>query len=419
MKQKILSDKLRRQRKFFLVLPLVVIPFLAILFVALGGGKTAAGAGSGKATGLNIQLPDAHFKKGKDKDKLSFYEMAMRDSVKMREQIKNDPYYKKDSVNELKEMFEKNRADFAGEIPAENKFLGKTDAEKNEEKLLEKIEAVKKEIGKKQNESAQFPREIISPSINPDLEKLERISRMLKTEKESSKDPELVEINSILDKIMKVQHPEKNADTSFPESKQGRPVFEVEKSSDNELTQEFGKTANGASMARNAFYGLDDENQKDKEKRNAIRATIPETQSLVSGAVIKIQLEDPVKMRGKEIPRGQMVYGIASLTNERLRIEIASISDQENIYPVHLEVYDLDGLPGIYIPGSISREAAKQSAERGVNGLALPTLDQSIGAQAASAGIEAAKSLIGKKIKLERVTVKSGYQVFLRNFSQK
>jgi hypothetical protein len=39
--------------------------------------------------------------------------------------------------------------------------------------------------------------------------------------------------------------------------------------------------------------------------------------------------------------------------------------------------------------------------------------------QAASAGIEAAKTLLSKKSKLIKVTVKAGYQVLLRDEQQK
>ena len=135
--------------------------------------------------------------------------------------------------------------------------------------------------------------------------------------------------------------------------------------------------------------------------------------------MIKIELITPVNIQGISIRAGQFIYGVASLNNERLKIEVHSIASGQTILPVNIEAYDLDGLPGIYIPGNISREVAKESAALGVNGLGLQTLDQSIGAQAASAGIQAAKTLIGKKIKMTRVTVRSGYQVLLRNFSQK
>jgi hypothetical protein len=42
-------------------------------------------------------------------------------------------------------------------------------------------------------------------------------------------------------------------------------------------------------------------------------------------------------------------------------------------------------------------------------------MDQSISAQAASAGLQAAKGLFSKKMKLIRVTVKAGYKILLKD----
>jgi hypothetical protein len=62
---------------------------------------------------------------------------------------------------------------------------------------------------------------------------------------------------------------------------------------------------------------------------------------------------------------------------------------------------------------------SKQSADRAIQGIGLTTLDPSFGAQAASAGIEAAQDIISKKVKLVKVTVKAGYHVLLRDEKQK
>lgn len=87
--------------------------------------------------------------------------------------------------------------------------------------------------------------------------------------------------------------------------------------------------------------------------------------------------------------------------------------------PVALSVYDMDGMAGIYIPGAITRDVAKQSTDNALQSVALNSLDPSIGAQAASAGIETAKTLISKKVKLVRVTVKAGYQILLKDNNNK
>ncbi|MBL7852676.1 MAG: conjugative transposon protein TraM, partial [Cyclobacteriaceae bacterium] len=107
------------------------------------------------------------------------------------------------------------------------------------------------------------------------------------------------------------------------------------------------------------------------------------------------------------------IYGVCAINGERLTVEVSSIRTGNSLLPVSLEVYDLDGLPGIYIPGAITRDAAKQASDDALQNVQLMSLDPSIAAQAAAAGVEAAKGLFSKKAKLIKVTVKAGYQVFL------
>ena len=96
-------------------------------------------------------------------------------------------------------------------------------------------------------------------------------------------------------------------------------------------------------------------------------------------------------------------------------VAIHTVRDIGNILPVDLTVYDLDGMSGIFVPGAISRDVAKQSSNDAVQSLGMTSFDQTVGAQAAGAGIQAAKTLIGKKVRLIKVTVMSGYRVLLRN----
>ena len=82
-------------------------------------------------------------------------------------------------------------------------------------------------------------------------------------------------------------------------------------------------------------------------------------------------------INGSLIPKGNFVFGIASLNAERLEVEINSIRYNQSLYPVKLSVYDIDGLPGIYIPGAITRDAAKQSADNTLQLMELSTMDPS------------------------------------------
>jgi len=129
-------------------------------------------------------------------------------------------------------------------------------------------------------------------------------------------------------------------------------------------------------------------------------------------------LANEITVNTIQIPKDNFVFGIASLNGERLKININSIRYQNSLFPVNLSVYDLDGLEGIYIPGAVTREATKQSAGRSIENFGVSSHDPTWQAQAATAGVEAAKSLFSKKIKLVKVTVKAGYQVLLKDESK-
>jgi hypothetical protein len=82
-----------KQKKFLLVLPLLVLPFTTFLFWSLGGGRGDELSAQSKVSvaGLNVELPEAKLKNDNDLTKLSFYEQADRDSLKFKDLAKNDP----------------------------------------------------------------------------------------------------------------------------------------------------------------------------------------------------------------------------------------------------------------------------------------------------------------------------------------
>ena len=164
------------------------------------------------------------------------------------------------------------------------------------------------------------------------------------------------------------------------------------------------------------FYGIDD-NESQSEEDNAIEAVVHANQTLVNGAVIKLRLTTDIYISGSLIPKGNFVYGIASLNNERLEIEVNSIRNGNSLFPVKLEVYDMDGLRGIHIPGAIARDVAKQSADNGLQLMELTSVDPSLKAQAGAAGINTVKNLMSRKVKQVKVLVKAGYKVLLKDIN--
>jgi conjugative transposon TraM protein len=261
-----------------------------------------------------------------------------------------------------------------------------------------------------------------SSSMNSsDIDRLEQMMRM-SNQGDGSGDPEMKQLNGMMEKILDIQHPERVKERIRQTSEEHKgQVFAVNTNNGKDLNSLLinNRTVVQSKFATNGFYSLDEDVVHDTVVGNAIRAMIHQTQTLVDGSIVKLRLLDDVFINGNLIPKDNFVYGVATLNGERLIIKINNVRYNNSLYPVELSVFDMDGLDGIYIPGAITRDVAKQSADRAVQGIGFSTLDPSLKVQAASAGIEAAKTLFSRKAKLIKVMVKAGYQVLLRDEKQK
>lgn len=428
MEKKIMTIKEFKQRKMLLVLPIVIFPFLTMLFWALGGGK---GSGttimSQDKRGFNIVLPNPEFKEDSALDKMSYYDQAALDSLELMEQIKKDPNYSStrfshDSLlvsNELEkdsEVFRKgktalNTSSFRGE---------------KEQEMYQKLEALQKVIAEppkpldRDQDMREFEYKNSSAGESEEMKSLEQMMSVMNAPSEP--DPELKQLGGMLENILDIQHPERVEERLRQTSKiQKGKVFAVNKKVDEEqITSLQGTDINqpGYKVKANSFYSLDDTSLND-EVQNAIEAVIHETQSIVNGSVVKLRLMSDIFINGILIPKNSFIFGTAALKGERLEVKISTIKFKNSIFPVELSVYDMDGIDGIYIPGTINRDVAKASADRSMQSLSFEGLNDSWAAQAAGMGVEAAKTLLSKKVKLIKVVVKAGYQVLLYDEKEK
>src|SRR5687768_16409673 len=112
MKREERTQAFLRKRKMMMALPILVIPFVTLAFWSNGSGQGKKDSVvPGDTQGLNLNLPDAKLKDNDLVDKLSFYDKAEKDSLKIAEMLQRDPYYQANdsgnlSFNELERMTE-------------------------------------------------------------------------------------------------------------------------------------------------------------------------------------------------------------------------------------------------------------------------------------------------------------------------
>lgn len=428
MEQKTKSLRELKQRKMLLVLPLLTLPFITLLFWTLGGGKTTIDqTGTQEKGGFNIDLPEPEFKMDEELDKMSYYDQAAVDSVKRQEQIRKDPNYSAEAFLDDSESMESEVSSSEYKSARGGKSALKVNSFKdtNEEKVYQKLEALQKVISQPPSvaesgqDMSEFENHYSTRGESDDVKKLEAM--MSSMNQPQQPDPELKQLGGMLENILDIQHPARVEERLKQSSEIGKgKIFAVEhkKVGDNiTLLQETGNIQNSDLLA-NSFYAFD-ESAVENGQQNAIEAVVHETQTIVNGSVVKLRLVSDVFVRGSMVPKNSFLFGTAALKGERLEVKINTIKYKNSIFPVDLSVYDMDGISGIYIPGTINRDVAKASADRSIQTLGLSGLDDSWGAQAAGVGIEAAKSLMSKKVKLIKVVVKAGYQVLLYDEKQK
>src|SRR6185437_11828167 len=171
--------------KFLLFLPVLVLPFLALGFYALGGGKGGEAGKATVSTGLNTELPGAQLKGRKQADKLALYEQAVRDSARSRPGLAGN-------------AFAAMGWDSAGRRHLQP-------AEINEAKITERLAEINRQVNAPVAHIAASPPALREPASSAEIDRLEKLIKQ--KSQGDTVDPEMKQLNGMLDKIMQIQNP--------------------------------------------------------------------------------------------------------------------------------------------------------------------------------------------------------------------
>ena len=339
------------QQTMMLVLFPVAVFLSAILFYVLGGGRSQRTEDL-KSTGINTQLPQAQLNKKEPTDKMAYYDMARQDSV---------------------------HNDTVGlSTAAEN--LGFTRRENVQtQKINEKLTAINQALATPDVISPHYaPNNLAGNNATPITKDVDRLETLMKDmQQNGNDDPEMVQLGSMMDKLLALQNPEL-AKTLFKKSDNGK--------------------------ADSTFA--------------AIPAIIATSQKAKQGSVVELRLQDTLIINGQIIPKGHLIYGLASFSNQRLNLEIKNIRLGTSIIPVNITVFDQrDGMAGINAPEAILNDAVKGGITDAAGSIGITGFDLST--QIAGAGIDAAKNLLTKKVNKVKQSLKQGYPLLLRDNTKK
>lgn len=103
-----------------------------------------------------------------------------------------------------------------------------------------------------------------------------------------------------------------------------------------------------------------------------IPAMVDQQLTVYVGSRIRMQLLEDIWVGQSAVKKGSYLYGtVSAFAAQRVQISITSVLCQQGILPVHLEVYDLDGLQGLYVPASAFREFTRELGTQSAQGISI------------------------------------------------
>nr|WP_321355580.1 conjugative transposon protein TraM [uncultured Draconibacterium sp.] len=162
--------------------------------------------------------------------------------------------------------------------------------------------------------------------------------------------------------------------------------------------------------------GVSSENQIQK---NTIEACVHSDQVITPGQNVRLRLLDAIQADNLIIPRHEIITGTASLQGERLNILVSSLEYSGKIVPVEMTVYDTDGQQGIFVPGSMGRNAVKSIlSNMGSSAQSSISINQQSATEQLATDLgrnimQGGSQYLSKRLQTVKIKLKAGYQLML------
>lgn len=269
--------------------------------------------------------------------------------------------------------------------------------------------------------------DLFSKELSGELfqEKAEWEKLMVELEGGSVADPELEQLEGLLDKLVLLQQgmnqPEESLE--FTEMNEVKPVPISTKSTKESSSGGWERIPEipVEDVIINGFYGLEDQGLEQgvsKSFQSTIKAHVAESQEILPGEAVELILDQELILGEIQIPTGTLLHASSSLSGARLQLSVSGLVWKDQLIPVDLKAYGLDGLPGVEIADQKAASQWLDQSAQGAQGMRLNTLGMDWQSQLATSGVEASRSLIRAKSRIKKLQIKAGHPLLLIDFSK-
>ncbi len=204
---------------------------------------------------------------------------------------------------------------------------------------------------------------------------------------------------AMMDSLQKANDPEakaeakkKAAEAKLAQAKANEKVLQVTKSNDN---------------------STDFNTLKPEFHNNLIMAVIDENVTGYAGSRIRLRLLEDIEAGGTTIAKGTYLYALINgFSEQRVTLQVKSIFYEGKILPVKLDLYDTDGLPGLYVPESAFHDFTKDLGTNTIEGVTLDG-SSSFVMSTASKMFESTSSAIAGMIRKDKAKLNYNSYIYL------
>lgn len=388
-----------KKNKALLILPLVLLPFVVLIFYILGGGEKA---GYDKTPGIYANLEGANYFLPEAEKSIEIFEkMEAYQSPNLSNEINNEY-----SLSERKDTLGNKESDLI-DLQADSLkalLINQSKAEVSD-KLLAHIKQKEGLMQEDLNEDKDVKPAIVKKNLNAPNKNKTQLERTVNKSK-----PEENLIKRIIDQQAGMEELEQVFDENMSLNKENDSLKFYLQKTQEKLKNLNRKKEQRFSLEKKSSSGFD----KKKASNSLIQAEVYETTTVLNGNRIKMRLLDDVWIDGKKAKKNTFFYGICKINKERLNIQLSLFPLEEHFLPVDIQIHDLDGLPGLYIPDNVARRVSKEIGSRTNTSALWSTATDPLTGIGINTADRTAQALI-KRVRLKKITIKKNTRVYLIN----
>ena len=287
-----------------------------------------------------------------------------------------------------------------------------------QKRYLDSIEYVQKN-GFNQKQSAKARESYYTPNadaqkqqddedFNRSMEMMRMLNEGNKSEEPKQEEKEYDPVKNLREQMLFLDSLEKSKDPAYKRQMEAQGRIKANK----DKMDEFLNSTMQVSKTRN----LGTFNHISKQKENfTIKSVIDENIKGYLGSRIRLRLLEDIFIGKKkvQVKKGTFLYAeISGFSQQRVFLNIVSVMVDNDIYPINLSIYDMDGMKGLYVPSSAFREMTRELGANSIQGVNVES-GQGFFTSLAGNLFQSASQAVTAIIRKNKVTLKYNSYIYL------